>query len=59
MKGRIEGLLSNNTFAEDPRVNWDFLKYKIKEFNRNYSIVKKRINTAETFELEAKLKNLS
>ena len=59
MKERIESLLSNNTFAEDPRVNWGFLKYKMKEFSRNYSIAKKHRNTAEKFELEAKLKNLS
>ena len=59
MKERIEGLLSNNTLAEDPRVNWDLLKYKMKEFSRNYSIVKKRRNTAEKFELEAKLKTIS
>ena len=59
MQERIEGLLSNNTFSEDSRVNWDFLKYKMKEFSRNYSVIKKRRNTAEKFELEAKLKNFS
>ena len=59
MKERIESILSNNTFAEDPRVNWDFLKYKMNEFSRNYSIAKKHRNTAEKFELEAKLKSLS
>ena len=55
MKERIE----SHTFAEDPRVNWDFLKYKMKEFSRNYSIAKRHRNTAEKFELEAKLKSLS
>ena len=31
----------------------------MKTFSRNYSVTKKRRNTAEKFELEAKLKNLS
>ena len=31
----------------------------MKEFSRNYSIAKKHRNTAEKFELEAKLKSLS
>ena len=56
IKERIEGILSNNTFAENPRVDWNFLKYKMKEFSRNYSIVNKHRNTAEKFELETKLK---
>ena len=55
IKEKIEDLLSSNTFAEDSRVNCEFLKYKMKGFSRNYSIDKKHKNTAEKFELEAKL----
>ena len=40
-------------------MHWEYLKYKIKEFSREYSINKKREHTAVRISLESKLKSLT
>ena len=40
-------------------MQWEYLKYKIKEFSREYSVKKKREHTAVRVSLESKLKSLT
>ena len=42
-----------NFFRGNPRLNWEFMKFKIKEFTR------RKKDVAERSDLERKLKNLS
>ena len=46
-------------FQNDPRINWEYLKYKIIEYSRQYSIQKKKTDNARRLELESKLKSLN
>ena len=59
MKEKIDEFCRMNFFSNDPRLNWEFMKFKIKEFTRKYSSEKKRNDVAERSDLERKLKNLS
>ena len=59
MKEKIDEFCHMNFFRDDPRLNWEFMKFKIKEFTRKYSSEKKKKDVAERSDLEHKLKNLS
>ena len=48
-----------NFFRDDPRLSWEFMKFKIKEFTKKYSSEKKKKDVVERRDLERKLKNLS
>ena len=41
-----------NYFPDDPCLGWEFLKYKIKEFTRKYSINKNATENAARINLE-------
>ena len=56
MGENIEELCSRGYFPDDPRMNWEYLKFKIKEYSRQYSIQK--TDNARRLELESKLKSL-
>ena len=59
MKETIDEFCRMNIFSDDPRLNWEFMKFKTKEFTRKYSSEKKKKDIAERSDLERKLKNLS
>ena len=59
MKEEIDEFFRMIFFRDDPRLHWDFMKFKIKEFTRKYSSEKKKKDVAERSDLECKLKNLS
>ena len=59
MKEKIDEFCRMNFFRDDPRLNWELMKFKIKEFTRKYSSEKKKKDVAERSDLERKLKNLS
>ena len=59
MKEKIDEFCRINFFPDDPRLNWEFVKFKIKEFTRKYSSEKKKKDVAERSDLERKFKNLS
>ena len=42
MKEKIDKFCRMNFFPDDPRLNWEFMKFKIKEFTRKYSSEKKK-----------------
>ena len=44
---------------DDPRLGWEFMKYKIKKFTGKYSINKKATENAVRINLESDLKTLS
>ena len=37
MKEKIDEFCCMNFFRDDPKLNWEFMKFKIKEFTRTYS----------------------
>ena len=53
MKEKIDEFCRMNFFRDNPRLNWEFMKFKIKEFTR------RKKDVAERSDLERKLKNLS
>ena len=59
MREQLEVLCNSESFPDDPRIQWEYLKYKIKEFSREYSMKKKRQHTAVRISLESKLKSLT
>ena len=59
MKEKIDEFCRMNFFRDDPRLNWEFMKFKIKEFTRKYSSEKKKKDVAKRSDLERKFKNLS
>ena len=59
MKEKIDEFCRMNFFRNDPRLNWEFMKFKIKEFIMKYSSEKKKKGVAERCDIERKLKNLS
>ena len=59
MREQLEVLCNSEFFPDDPRLDWEYLKYKIKEFSREYSIRKKTEHTAVRISLESKLKSLT
>ena len=59
MKEKIDEFCRMNYFHDDARLNWEFMKLKIKEFTRKHSSEKKKNGVADRRDLERKLKNLS
>ena len=59
MREQLEVLYNSESFPDDPRMQWEYLKYKIKEFSREYSIKKKLEHTTVRISLESKLKSLT
>ena len=57
MRENIEEFCNLGYFPNDPRMNWEYLKFKIKKYSRQYSIQKKKKDNARRLELEAKLKS--
>ena len=47
MKEKIDEFCRMNFFPDDPRLNWELMKFKIKEFTRKYSSEKKKKDVAE------------
>ena len=58
MKDEI--LISSNVLHEftDPRVKWDFLKYKIRQFAKDYSARKAKGRKRRRIALETKVREL-
>ena len=46
MRENLEEFFSFGYFPNDARMNWEYLKYKIKEYSRQYSIHKKKTDNA-------------
>ena len=59
MREKIDEFSAVNYFPDDPCLGWEFLKYKIKDLTRKYSINKKATENAARINLESKLKILS
>ena len=59
MREQLEVLCNSESFPDNPRMQWEYLKYKIKEFSREYSIKKKREHITVRISLESKLKSLT
>ena len=57
MRENIEEFCNLGYFPNDPRMNWEYLNFKIKEYSRQYSIQKKKKDNAHRLELESKLKS--
>ena len=56
-KNKISELISTFKDFDDPRVNWEYLKFKMREFSRNTAMhLSKSIKEARE-KLEAKVKN--
>ena len=58
MKDEI--LLSSNVLHEftDPRVKWDFLKYKIRQFAKDYATRKAKERKTKRVALKTKMREL-
>ena len=59
MRDELSRFLSSDYSHNDPRIYWEFLKFKIKIFSRNFSINKKRVSKKAREQLELELKQLS
>ena len=51
MRENIEEFCCLGYFPIDPRMNWEYLKFKIKEYSRQYSIQKKKTDNAPDLNL--------
>ena len=52
MKDFIKDIVSSFSENGDPRINWEFLKYKIRQFTHTYSTEKARERRAKQKQLE-------
>ena len=59
MRDELSRFLISDHSHDDPRIYWEFLKFEIKSFSRNFSINKKRVSKKAREQLELKLKQLS
>ena len=59
MRENIKEFCSLEYFPNDPRMNWEYLKFKIEEYSIQYSIQKKKADNARRLEHESKLKSLN
>ena len=51
MKVLIGGIVSSFSENDDPRINWEFLKYKIRQYSQTYSKEKARERRAKQKQL--------
>ena len=58
MKNKISELISTFKDFDDPRVNWKYLKFKMREFSRNTAMHLSKSRKEAREKLEAKVKNL-
>ena len=59
MRDELSRFLNSDHSHNDPRIYWEFLKFKIESFSGNFSINKKRVSKKAREQLELKLKQLS
>ena len=57
MKNKINELISTFKGIDDPWVNWEYLKFKMREFSRNTAIHHSKSRKEDREKLEAKIKN--
>ena len=57
MKNKISELISTFKDFDDPRVNWEYLKLKMREFSRNTAMHLSKSRKEAREKLEAKVKN--
>ena len=57
MKNKISELMSTFKDFDDPRVNWEYLKFKMREFSRNTTVHLSKSRKQAREKLEAKVKN--
>ena len=58
MKDLIADIVSCFSENDDPRINWEFLKYKIRQFTQTYSKDKARERREKQKQLEKRLKKI-
>ena len=56
MKDLIRDIVSSFSENDDPNINWEFLKYKIRQFTQTYSKEKARERRAKQNQLEKRSK---
>ena len=57
MKNKINELISTFKDFDDPRVNWEYLKFKMREFSRHTTMHLSKSRKEAREKLEAKVKN--
>ena len=57
MENKISELISTFKDSDDPRVNWEYLKFKMREFSRNTGMHLSKSRKEAGEKLEAKVKN--
>ena len=57
MKNKISEHISTFKDFDDPRVNWEYLKFKMREFLRNTAVHLPKSRKEARERLEAKVKN--
>ena len=57
MKNKISELISTFKDFDDPRVNWEYLKFKMREFSRNTAMHLSKSRKEAREKLEDKVKN--
>ena len=58
MKDLIRDIVSSFSENDDPRINWEFLKYKIRQFTQIYSKEKARERRAKQRQLEKEVEKM-
>ena len=58
MKDLIRDIFSSFSENDDPRINWEFLKYKIRQFTQIYSKEKARERRAKQKQLEKEIEKM-
>ena len=58
MKDLIRDIVSSFSENDDPRINWEFLKYKIRQFTQIYSKEKARERRAKQKQLEKEVEKM-
>ena len=57
MKNKINELISTFKDFDDPRVNWEYLKFKMREFSRHTAMYLSKLRKEAREEIEAKVKS--
>ena len=57
MKNKISELISTFKDFDDPRVNWEYLKFKMRQFSRNTAMHLSKSRKEAREKLEARVKN--
>ena len=59
LKSKINEIVSNFNEFDDARVNWEYLKFKMREFSRNESIKIAKLRKVNRVNLEEKVKTFA